>query len=112
MLADPHAPIPIAVHVPGRITRRRDDGGVEREPGYAAGLMLTQDEAARVLQLDVHASSELGVYQTLYRHRRAGRLRAVRRGKRLLYPTEEIVRCSRLMVEHEPRAASRRRRPA
>lgn len=94
-----YAPIPIAVYIPGRILERRADGSVRREPAEPAGLMLTEDEAARVLQLDLTSGGQRGVYYAFYRYRKRGLLRAVPRGKTLHYPTEEIVRLSRLMVE-------------
>jgi len=96
-----YAPIPIAVHIPGRILERRPDGSVRREPAEPAGLMLTEDQAARVLQFDLTNHGDKAVYYALYRLRKKGWLRAARRGRGqgLHYPTEEVVRCSRLMVE-------------
>lgn len=94
-----YAPIPITVYIPGRILERRADGSVRREPSEPAGLMLTQEEAARVLQLDIESRGDRGTYYAFWRYRKRGLLRAVRRKRQLHYPTEEIVRLSRLMVE-------------
>ena len=94
-----HAPIPITVHVPGRIVERLPDGEVRREPAEPAGLMLTESQVARVLQMDLTNQGERAIYHALRRYRSKGYLRAVRRGRTLHYPTEEVVRCCRLIVE-------------
>jgi len=61
--------------------------------------LLTTSEAARYLRLDEIKTKH--PEQTLYRYRKRGLLRAVRVGRKILYPVRELDRFVRLKVAQD-----------
>ena len=84
--------------LPGRCIRDDKGNVVEVEPPQPCPELLTEEEAVRFLRLDGEKGPS-DPYQTLWRYRREGLLRAVKIGRQLRYPREELMRFIRRLTE-------------
>ena len=84
--------------LPGRYERDDDGRVVEIEAARLCPDLLTEDEAARYLRLDVKNKGD-----TLRYYRESHGLRAVQISRRVLYPQEELESLWRRLIEENPR---------
>jgi hypothetical protein len=85
--------MPMTVWLPGRVIERKRDGtALRREPSEPAPLLLTEDEAVRMLRMDELAErGETSAYQTLYQWRKDGLLHVCMVGRQVRYPLDEML---------------------